>query len=80
LNELVTFTLSAFISGMLFIFGFILGAKQSKDVINKVGHNISEKILDALKLAERGELPYAKYNRVTGNFEIENPESTTASP
>ena len=64
---------------MLFIFGFIIGARQSKDVINKVGHNISEKILDALKLAERGELLHTKYNRMTGNFEIENPESTTAS-
>lgn len=80
MNELVTFTLSAFFSGLLFIIGFILGGRQSEDVINKVGHNVSEKILDALKLAEQGKLEHTKYNRLTGNFEIEYPDTTTANP
>jgi len=78
LNDLTTFTLSSFFSIIIFVIGFAIGERQSKSLISNVGHNLSEKVLDALKLTEQGKLEYTNYNRVTGNFEVDYPDSTTS--
>ena len=75
----VDFVISTFISILFFITGFILGEIQSKKTIHDIGDDVSETILEALKLSKRTNLDNVEYNRKTRNFMINNPDSTTST-
>ncbi|GFN40236.1 MAG: hypothetical protein YK1309IOTA_1470010 [Marine Group I thaumarchaeote] len=65
--------------GLIFlIIGFFLGQIQIKNIITNVGHTFSEKILEALKISERGEIQQTVYSRAKGDFVFERPQATTA--
>ena len=76
--DVVSFVLSSFVSVILFVVGFILGGRQAKSTVTNVSHKISEKVLEAMKINERGDIQNTEYSRVTGNFEFSNPNSTTS--
>jgi len=79
LQELITLTISTFISGILFVFGFLLGERQSKTATQDIGDEVAERILNALQLHEQGNIGNTQYNRETRNFEMNNPDSTTST-
>lgn len=68
---------AVFIAGIFSLTGFIIGARQSKNL----GYDFSEKILDALRIFSKGEIERVKLNRKTGEFDeiLDNPDSTTTS-
>lgn len=78
LPELITLTISTFISVIFFVFGFLLGERQSKTVTHDVGDEVAEIMLDALQLHDQGNIGNTQYNRNTRNFEMQNPNSTTS--
>lgn len=73
--ELPTIIISTLISVILFVAGFVLGGRQTRET----GHNIAENILDILQRQERGEIEYTVYDRTTSGFEFRNPDATTGS-
>ena len=79
MSEVPSIINTIFISVIFFIIGFFAGEKQVKNIVTNVGHNFSEKILEALKIFERGEIQHTIYSRATVSFEVERPEATTAS-
>jgi len=74
-SELPFFIITSFFSGLLFILGFIIGERQSKEL----GHKFSERVLGVLKIAFRGDIENTTYSRRTENFDVNYPDSTTSS-
>jgi len=79
LSETPSIINSVFLSILFFIIGFFAGEKQVKKIVTNVSHNFSERMLQALQILERGEIPDTLYNRMTESFEVQRPEATTAS-
>ena len=79
LVDYVTFVISTIPSIILFVVGFVLGKRQSKEDTVDVGDHVSEQILGALQMNSETDIRNVRYNRKTRNFEINNPDSTTSS-
>jgi len=79
LSETPSIINTIFLSFVFFIIGFFAGEKQVRNIITNVGHNFSERILEALQISERGDIQDTVYSRRIGGFEPRFPDATTAS-
>ena len=77
--DYVTFVISTIPSIILFVAGFVLGKRQSKEATIDVGDHVSEQILGALQINSETDIRNVHYDRKTRNFEINYPDSTTSS-
>lgn len=77
--DFVTIVISTIPTIILFVAGFILGKRQSRELTVDVGDLVSEQILGALQMNSETDIRNVRYNRKTRNFEINDPDSTTYS-